>query len=141
MFDLTANAPLDEAEYEVTFQDGSPSGWFIRFAGPGHEKTRALNERLARADNERRASAKPQSAARKAALEPESTEAQMRSIAEALAGRILGWRGFGDNGVEIGFSEEMAVRVFMDPKWSFVVGQCLDFIADRVSFMKPSANG
>lgn len=61
------------------------------------------------------------------------------SDAESMAAVTIGWRGLVDNGKEVPFSYDVAVRIYREAP--YLGDQVLLFMADRENFMKPLKKG
>lgn len=144
MASLAALRTIDETEIEINNKDGTGSGWFVTLAGPGHDKTRALNDRLAKQILAREKLIEQATVNGKKYKSPEvdPDERRRENIGRVVA-RIIGWRGLfdieGPGAAEVKFSEEVAIDLFLDPNLSAEYSQINEYLNDERSFTKRSA--
>lgn len=140
---LADDLPEDTAELHIVKPGtNKPTGWVITLAGPGHPQTIELmnegeRERLHRAAAIERA----QVNGRKwKGDEDESPEQSRRKTVSRVCRRIVGWTpvDFGEGSVT--FSQENAVKLFMDPKKGAFFAQVVDFLTAEQAFIKGSEN-
>lgn len=141
---LAALKAQDTAEYEIKWPGEEPregTGWIIQFAGPGHPKTVALNNDAARKNLRRQERIEAQQLnGRKVKPEERDIEETRLDNARWIATRIVGWRGLLDDaGQPLPFSEEIAVKIFIDPEYSWAYHDAIDFLSASESFIKRSA--
>jgi len=129
----------DTSTMEV-YLGGKPTGWIITFAGPGHEKTIAQSNRMAkerlREDREKEAALVN---GRKWKPREETVDEFRARNTRFVAERIVDWSPVKMDGKDFPFTIENAVSLFMDPKKSSVLQQCLEFLGDEQSFSPRSA--
>ena len=140
---MADDLPLDTAELHIV-KPGTNirTGWIITLAGPGHPQTIELmnegeRERLHKAAQIERT----QINGRKwKGDEDEQPEDARRKTIARVCRRIVGWTpvDFGEGPVT--FSQENAVKVFMDPKKGAYFGQVVDFLTAERAFMPGSEN-
>ncbi len=137
--DLTAFAPADTSVLSIIAPSGSDTGWKITFAGPGHPKT------VAWADESARKSIRQQQRIEAARVngrkfKPDDREVDevRRENVEWVAARIVDWTTIEIDGKNIAFTTEAAIGIFLDPRFSWVLVQCFDFLGDEASFTKGS---
>jgi hypothetical protein len=137
-FDGAAFDAVDTSDMYVTI-GGVPTKWHWTFAGPGHPKTVAQNDRLAR-DRLRDAREKEQSQTngRKwKAPEESPDEARARNIGWIVE-RLLGWSPVKIDGKVLEFSTEAATSWLSDPRKVETLAQALEFLTADNSFTKRS---
>jgi hypothetical protein len=140
---MADDLPLDTADLHIV-KPGTNirTGWIITLAGPGHPQTIELmnegeRERLHKAAQIERA----QVNGRKwKGDEDEQPEDSWRKTVARVSRRIVGWTpvDFGEG--PVAFSQENAVKLFMDRKKGAYFGQIVDFLTAERAFMKDSAN-
>lgn len=142
VINMADDLPQDTAELHIV-KPGTNirTGWVITLAGPGHPQTIEImnegeRERLHRSAEIERA----QVNGRKWKGADEQPEENQRKFVSRICRRIVGWTpvDFGDGPVE--FSQENAVKTFMDPKKGSFFVQVVEFLTADRSFMKGSAN-
>jgi hypothetical protein len=141
IINMADDLPNDTAELHIV-KPGTNirTGWVITLAGPGHPQTIEMNneaerERLHRSQEIERA----QVNGRKWKGEDEQPDQSRRKFVSRITGRIVSWTpvDFGAGAVE--FSQENAIKTFMDPKKGAFFGQVVDFLTAERAFMKDSA--
>ncbi|WP_414461824.1 hypothetical protein [Hyphomicrobium sp. DY-1] len=138
-FDLSSLDTADEAEMEVRI-NGKLSGWRLRFAGPGHQKSIQQENRLARENLERRkAQERAQVNGRKWKPEDETVEEVIAKNIQLIVERLIDWTPVTLDGEPYPFSPENARKLLSDPKKGTILTQCLDFLGDETIFTKRSA--
>lgn len=133
--DFDAFETSDTAKMQVFDVHGNPTGWWWEFAGPGHPKTEALNNRLAR-ERLRKAAQIEQAQVngRKWKADEETPdEVRSRNIAD-LVDRLVGWSDVEIGGKPLPFSPENAVEFLSNPKRVGILTQAMEFIAESKSF-------
>ena len=139
-FDLSELDTADEAEMEV-YSNGSPTGWRLRFAGPGHPKSIEQSNRLGR---ERLKREREQEAAqvngRKWKPEPETVDEALERNVQIVIDRLLGWSPIQMGGKDYPYTPENAKALFMDRRKSSLLIQALEFLGDERSFGMRSAS-
>lgn len=140
---MADDLPLDTAELHIVKPGtNKPTGWVITLAGPGHPQTIAI------ADEAQRERLHKEAAIERAQVngrkwkgdEDMSPEQARRKIVTGVCRRIVGWTpvDFGEGPVT--FSQENAVKLFMDPaKGSFYL-QVVEYLTGERAFMKGSAS-
>lgn len=141
--DLADFDAADEADMVVRHPvTGDPTTWVITFAGPGHPKTVAQMNRMAR--ERRREEAEKEQArvnGRKWKASDESDDdAKTRNLAWIVE-RIVRWTPVKINGEALPFSPAAATKLLGDPRKGTLFQQCLDFLVADQTFMKRSASG
>lgn len=139
-FDLSALDTADEAEMEV-YANGHPTGWKLRFAGPGHPKSIEQSNRLAK---ERLRREREQEAAmvngRKWKPPEETVEEALERNVNLVVDRLLGWSPIQMGGKDYPFSPENARALLMDRRKGQLLIQCLEFLGSENSFTPRSVN-
>lgn len=139
---MADDLPDDTAEIHIV-KSGTNirTGWVITLAGPGHPQTIALNNELERERLNRSAQIeRAQVNGRKwKGDEDEQPEDARRKIVSQVCRRIVSWTpvDFGEGAVE--FSQENAVKLFLDPKKGAYFGQIVEFLTAERAFTKGSA--
>ncbi|QDZ10518.1 hypothetical protein [Devosia ginsengisoli] len=134
-FSLDAFEASDTGKMQVLDAAGNPTGWFWEFAGPGHPKTEALNNRLARERLHKSAQIEQsQVNGRKWKAEEEIPDAvRAKNIADLVA-RIVGWSEVIIGDKPFPFSPENAIEFLSHPKRVGVLTQAMEFLAAEKSF-------
>lgn len=138
---MADDLPEDTAELHIV-KPGTNirTGWVITLAGPGHPQTISLSNELQRERLQRSAEIeRAQVNGRKWKGDDAQPEDERRKSVSDVCRRIVTWTpvDFGEGVIE--FSQENAVKTFLDPKKGAFYAQVVDFlIADR-AFMKGSA--
>ncbi len=129
---------LDEAEMTVVI-NGKVTTWVWIFAGPGHEKTVAWGDKIAKQRlHEERQREQAQVNGRKwKAPEETPDEVRERNVQWVLA-RLLRWSPVRMNGEDFPFTPENARTVLIDPRKD-IYRQAIEFLADEQSFTPRSA--
>ena len=127
----------ETAKMQVLDVHGNPTGWWWEFAGPGHPKTEALNNRLAR-DRLHKAAQVEQAQVngRKWKADEESPdEVRAKNIAD-LVDRLVGWSDviMGEGNAVFAFSPAAAIEFLSHPKRVHVLTQAMEFIASEKAF-------
>lgn len=138
--DLLAFAPVDESVLEILAPGtGAPTGWAITFAGPSHPRTVAWSDERARRSLRRQGRIEAaQANGRKYKADDRDLDEVRRENVDSIVARILRWTPLKIGGEEIAFSPERATELLIDPRFSWVLGQCLEFLGDEASFTKGS---
>jgi hypothetical protein len=139
---LAALMAADQTEIEIMWPGGTEgTGWFLTIAGPGHEKSRALADAIGKRILRREAQIEAASFNGRKYKPPEvDIEERRRENVANVCARILGWRGLTDDaGAEIKFSEEQALKIFLDPAFGWAYNQVSDYLNDERSFTRRSA--
>ncbi|MHA6690599.1 branched-chain amino acid ABC transporter [Devosia sp. A449] len=138
--DFEAFEAADIGKMQVLDIHGSPTGWVWEFAGPGHPKTEALNNRFARERLLKSAQVEQaQVNGRKwKADQDEPAEVRAKNIAD-LVERIVGWSAVEIGGKPFPFSAENATEFLSHPKRIGVLTQAMEFVASEKSFTPRSA--
>lgn len=125
----------DTGTMEVLDVHGNPTGWFWEFAGPGHPKTEALNNRQARERLRKQAQIEQaQANGRKYKAEAEvPDELRAKNIAD-LVERLVGWSEIEIGGKPYPFTAENATEFLSHPKRVGVLVQAMEFLASEKSF-------
>lgn len=120
--------------------NGRPTDWKWYFAGPGHEKTVELNNRLARDRLHRERQIEQAQVNGKKYKSPEESVDEIRARnVENVVARLLGWSPIEIDRQPFEFSAEQARKLLLDPKKIGLLAQALDFLADEASFTQRSA--
>lgn len=140
---MADDLPLDTAELHIV-KPGTNirTGWVITLAGPGHPQTIELmnegeRERLHRSTLIEQAQINGRKWKGDADKQPDE---ERRKTISRVCRRIVGWTpvDFGEGSVT--FSQENAVKLFMDPKKGAFFGQIVDYLTAERAFMKDSEN-
>ena len=139
-FSLDAFEAEDTAKMEVLDTAGRPTGWFWEFAGPGHPRTEALNNRLARERLHKSAQIEQSQVNGRKWKADEETPDQIRAanITNRVE-RLIGWSEVVIDGQAFTFSPGKAVEFLSHPKRIGVLTQAVEFLASEKSFTKRSA--
>lgn len=126
---------VDTAKMQVLDVHGEPTGWWWEFAGPGHAKTEALNNRLARERlHKQRQVEQAQVNGKKWKADEESPdEFRAKNIAD-LVERLIGWSEVVIGDKPFPFTPESAVEFLSHPKRVGVLTQAMEFIASEKAF-------
>lgn len=130
----------DTGKMEVLDVQGNPTGWFWEFAGPGHPKTEALNNRISRERLRKQAQIEQaQANGRKYKVDPETPDdIRAKNIADIVE-RLVGWSDIEIGGKPFPFTAENATEFLSHPKRVGVVVQAVEFLANEKSFTPRSA--
>lgn len=125
----------DTGTMEVLDVHGNPTGWLWEFAGPGHPKTEALNNRLSRERLRKQAQIEQaQANGRKYKAETETPDdLRAKNIAD-LVERLVGWSDIEIGGKPYPFTVENATVFLSHPKRVGVLVQAMEFLASEKSF-------
>lgn len=130
---------VDQAQMTVIF-GGQPLDWKWTFAGPGHEKTIAQNNRIARETIARDRVKEQAQTNGKKWIPPEVTPDERRADnVRYVLERLLGWTPVTMSGEDYPFSEENARKVLADPNKAWLYQQALEFLHGDNSFIARSA--
>lgn len=134
-FSLDAFEASDTGKMQVLDAAGNPTGWWWEFAGPGHPKTEALSNRLARDRLHKQAQIEQsQVNGRKWKADQEDpSEVRAKNIAD-LVERLVGWSDVEIGGKPFPFSTEAAIEFLSHPKRIGVLTQAMEFVAAEKSF-------
>lgn len=134
-FSLDAFEASDTGKMEVLDAAGNPTGWFWEFAGPGHPKTEALNNRFARERLHKAAQMEQaQVNGRKWKAEQEDPDELRAKNIRDLVERLIGWSPVQIGGKDFPFAPESAVEFLSHPKRVGVLAQAMEFVASEKSF-------
>lgn len=134
-FDMDAFEASDTGKMEVLDAAGRPTGWFWEFAGPGHPKTEALNNRFARERLHKAAQMEQaQVNGRKWKADEEDPSAVRAKNIRDLVDRLVGWSAVEIGGKDFPFTPESAVEFLSHPKRVGVLTQAMEFLAAEKSF-------
>lgn len=132
---------------DLIIRNDAGDEWVWTFAGPGHAKTLALADRLARERlREERDIEQKRVNGKKWQPADETPDERRRKTFAGIAARVIGW-SFRPNpkrakdydpGIPA-FSEEAVLSVLLDPKLGAITGRVVDFLAEEASFTKRSA--
>lgn len=139
-FDLSAMDSVDTSDMEV-YLNGKLTGWTITFAGPGHEKTIAQANRIAKErlrDDREKESALVNG--RKWKPRDETVDEFRARNIRFVAERMTTWTPVKMDGKDFPFSTENAVALLSDPKKTQILQQALEFLGDEQSFSRRSAS-
>lgn len=138
--DFDAFEASETGKMQVMDVHGNPTGWWWEFAGPGHPKTEALNNRLARERlHKSRMMEQAQVNGRKWKADEESPDdLRAKNIAD-LVERLVGWSDINIGGEPLVFSPEAATKFLSHPKRVGVLTQAMEFLASEHSFTPRSA--
>lgn len=124
----------DEGKMVVTSR-GRPTDWVWTFAGPGHPKTIAANDRIARERlNESREQQQQRLNGKKVKIDSETPAEARAEQVQVVVERLLDWTEADINGEPYPFSEENATQLLLDPRKSGLLLQCLEYLGDEKSF-------
>lgn len=134
-FSLDAFEASETGKMQVLDTAGNPTGWWWEFAGPGHPKTEALNNRLARERlHKQQQIEQAQVNGKKWKAEQEEPGAvRAKNIAD-LVERLVGWSEVIIDGKPFPFSAENAIEFLSHPKRVGVLTQAMEFIASEKAF-------
>lgn len=140
-FNLGSRRAAQTADLEVIDPEtDEPTGWLITFAGPGHPKTVAQEDRQARERIEEER-ARDQALANGRPWLPSSRskeEREARNVA-FIVDRIVGWTPVDLGEEHVSFSAEKATEILADPGYAWLYSQCSRFLLAEKSFFKGSA--
>lgn len=137
--DLSDIDAADESEMVVVL-NGKPTTWVWTFAGPGHPKTIAQGNRIAREslhDAKEKEQARVNNRKWKA-TEEAPDDIRKKNVAYVVE-RLLGWTPIKLAGEPLAFSPDAATKLLLDPRKVTLLTQALDFINEDKSFIKRSA--
>lgn len=150
MTEQTAVASLGGAKYNDTgvLEVRHPitkalTGWKVTFAGPGHPKTIAEN------DKELDKFLQSSKAQEQARVNYKKWKGEDRSVAEAryeyarsIVARIVDWTpvDFEDGKGAIAFTEKAAIDILLDPQRAWIAPQFKDYLDDEKAFTTGSVN-
>ncbi|MHA6731749.1 hypothetical protein [Devosia sp. A369] len=134
-FSLDAFEASDTGKMQVLDAAGNPTGWFWEFAGPGHPRTEALNNRLARERLRKSALMEQAQVNGKKwhADKDEPDELRAKNIAD-LVDRIVGWSEVEIGGKPFPFTPEAAIEFLSHPKRISVLTQAMEFVSSDRAF-------
>jgi len=125
---------------EVLDARANPTGWTWEFAGPGHPKTEALNNRKARERlNKEKAIEQAQVNGRKWKAEEETPEERRAGNIADVVARLVGWSPIEIGGKPFVFSAEAATEFLSHPKRIGVLLQAMEFLASEKAFTPRSS--
>lgn len=145
-FELKDLADLGAADtaYMTVAINGKPTSWKWIWAGPGHPKTVAFNERMNRerlatdADREQK-----RHNGRKVKVEALTPAEDLNEKIDNLLARLVGWTPVKVAGSVLEFSTEAARKILSNPDNHGPGGiyiQCWEFLGNEQSFTKGSEN-
>lgn len=139
-FSMTELEAQDTADMVVEV-NGKPTNWVWTFAGPGHEKTIAQSNRLARERLHRDRQIEQQQLNGKKVKLPDETvdEVRERNVMQIVE-RLVGWSPVKIDGQDYPFSAENAKALLINPKRIGLLTQALTFLGDEQSFTTRSAS-
>jgi len=143
-FELNDLADLGAADtaYMTVAINGKQTSWKWIWAGPGHPKTVAFNERMSRerlaidADREQK-----RHNGRKVKVEALTPAEDLNEKIEQLLARLVGWTQVKVAGSVLEFSAEAARKILSNPDNHGPGGiyiQCWEFLGNEQSFTKGS---
>lgn len=116
MFDLKKNDPAKAAEtgheFEVLLPDNTKTGFFITVRGDQSSVVKNHGRRVYQQMKMAEEQAK-----RKGRTYDLTLEDAEEMGAEAAAVRVISWKGLSEDGKEVPFSNENALRVFKEHSW------------------------
>lgn len=140
MFDISELEAEDTAEMAVVGAQGKVSTWIWTFAGPGHPRTIAQSNRIAREELHKKRLKEQARANAKKWKEPEqSPDEVLAENIEYVMERLLGWSETSFKGEAFPFNEDNARKLLADRKYGALLQQSVDFLLDDASFMKTLA--
>lgn len=131
-FDAFASA--DTANMDVIVH-GKVTGWIWTFAGPGHEKTIAQGERMAKQrlhDEAQKEQARVNG--RKWKARDETPEEKREENINYVIERLIGWSPIQIGGQDFPFTEANARKMLGDRRNPALLGQAFEFLAADDSF-------
>lgn len=138
-FDVAALDAADEAHMEVRAGD-KPTGWIWTFAGPGHPRAEAQNNRVAREQLDlRRAQQQAQVNGKKWKAPEQSPDELLAGNVDFVLERLLRWSSVTMDGQDYPFTADNARKLLMDRKKGALLQQAIDFVIDDNSFTRRSA--
>lgn len=118
---------------------GKSSGWEWEFVGPGHPKAIQQENRIARANLDRRkAQERAQVNGKKWKPDDETVEEVIAKNIDLIVERLVGWSPVKFDGEPYPFSTENARKILTDPKKGTLLTQALEFLSDETVFTKRS---
>jgi hypothetical protein len=138
-FDIDDLDALDTAEM-IVLSNGRPTDWVWTFAGPGHEKSVAASNAVAR-ERLRMDAAQEQARVngKKWKAEEETPAEALNRNAGYVVDRLIGWTPVKLGGQDYPFTPDNARKILTDPKKGALMLQALEFLAESASFTKRSA--
>ncbi len=137
--DLADFDAVDEAEMEVMV-NGQGSGWYWKFAGPGHPQAAAQSNRVAREQlAKQRAQEQARVNGKKYKAPEQSPDELLEDNVAFVLERLLGWTPINMGGEPYPFSVDNARKLLMDRRKGALLQQAVDFILDENSFTPRSA--
>lgn len=138
MIDLTSLRTLETDDLYIRHPvTDEPTGWMIKFAGPGHPKTIALEDealrRRLKSNKDFRLGGRKQ--------DDDIDEVRNTTMA-SIAGRIISWEpDVAINGQTFAFTQDVAKKLLGDPQMRWLFTQCAEFLAASDSFFSKHPNG
>ena len=134
-FSLDAFEASDTGKMQVLDAAGNPTGWFWEFAGPGHPKTEAINNRFARERlHKQQQIEQAQANGRKWKADQEDPAAvRAKNIAD-LVERLVGWSAVEIGGKDFPYTAENAIDFLSHPKRIGVLTQAMEFLTSERAF-------
>ena len=147
--DTAVPAAFDLAEIEAVDSDslvinhpvtGQPTTWVLQIAGPGHPVTEAINKEAQRErlDLERRIETTRRNG-KKWKGDDADPDAERAKTEQRIARRIIGWSPVTHNGQPFPYSQENALSLISEPRWTKVWQQILEHFDSDAAFTKRSA--
>jgi hypothetical protein len=116
-------------------QTNAPTTWIWHFAGPSHPLTVARNDRLAQeALEEANKIRRTRGNGKKYKPENMKPDQARREAIDEILDVCLGW-----SGATIEYSREEAMKMLLDPGYTFLLRQINDFLEDEAAFIETSA--
>jgi hypothetical protein len=137
--DFDAFESAETGKMEVLDARGNPTGWFWEFAGPGHPKTEAQNNRFARdrLTKDKLVEQAQVNGRKWKADDKDPAEVRAKNIADVVE-RIVGWSPVEIGGKDYLFTSENALDFLSHPKRIGVLTQAMEFLASEKAFMPRS---
>lgn len=121
--------------------NGRATDWRWTFAGPGHERTIEINNKMARDRLHReRLIEQAQVNGKKYKAPEEGVEDIKARNVDTVVARLLGWTPVTIGGQPLEFSPERARELLLDPKKINLLVQALEFLSDEASFTQRSGS-
>lgn len=139
-FDLSELDAGDESTLAIKGRDGKPTTWVWTFYGPGHPRTVALSNRMAKKWlQESRDKEQAQINGKKWKPEDRSLDDIRTENVNSIVERTKGFTPVKLNGDVIEFSPDAARKLLLDPRKGALFNQISEFLREEENFMLPSA--
>lgn len=139
-FDLSDLETGDESTLAIKDRAGRLTTWVWTFYGPGHPKTVALSNRVAKKWlQDEREKVQAQTNGKKWKPEERSLDDIRNENVNSILERTKGFTPVKLNGEVIEYSPEAARRLLLDPHKGALFNQISEFLKEEENFMRPSA--